>query len=579
MWTKKKKQRAIDAIITYGGPHRRRLVRGGLATIGVVFFRLAMPWPLRGVVEVVFPRGSHSGRLMVDYLPGWGDPVLWLGGVYLLLALGLGVSEYIQRVDIMRFAAGTVHDMRAAAVRAAKWLPLQERATSGDLIARIIGDSARIKAGLSGIMVHGLQNGLLFLAVCLLLLYISLPLGMVFLVAGVIALYIGLTTSTPVAETASKHRSKEGDYAAALQEGLETGGLDLQLEELNSSSARKEVKTTRLIARSSLFIHVVLAAAVGLALWVGAKGVTAGMIAPGELFLFIAYALTVHRRMVQVGRQSARTGKVLACANRIGSIISNAASAGARRPTAPDMAPLESGLRLEEVKVASDGGRGGRPRLRRTDLSVHPETRVAVLGSIGSGKSTLLRVLAGVETPDKGKVFWDGEEVSKKEGTLASRVAYLRQYPVFPPTHIWKTIGLREPGALTVEQEETLRRIEAWKVIQSFSKGVEKKVGSSSISRNEARILRLAGILLGSGSSVWLLDNPVQGFARKRAKRCLGEILKCATDRTVVIALAEPLLLDRFDRVLFLRGGKVRFDGTPAEWEEWRRAQRRRVQS
>ena len=59
-FVKKRARNTIRTIKEYGQPQASWLVRGGLATLGVVFFRLAMPWPLRGVVEVVFPRESRA---------------------------------------------------------------------------------------------------------------------------------------------------------------------------------------------------------------------------------------------------------------------------------------------------------------------------------------------------------------------------------------------------------------------------------------------------------------------------------------------------------------------------------------
>ncbi len=564
MWTNKNSRRAIRTIITYGRPHRRWLTYGGLATIGVVFFRLAMPWPLRGVVELVFPKGSPSDKLLVDYLPTWGDPVLWLGAIYLLFAVGTGIFELLQRTNIMRFAAHTVHDLRAAAVRGAT-RKSRQRTASGDLIARIIGDSARIKAGLSGILVHVSQNGLLFAGVCALLLYISPQLGLIFLAAGLAAVVIGLRASIPVARTALKQRRKEGHYAVAIQEGLE-GGTDLPLDMINASSARKEVRTTKLIALSTLSVHVVLATAVVLALWVGTKQVQAGIIAPGELFLFIAYAMTVHRRMVQVGRQVARSGKVVACVNRISALLDDRVEPSPSIAPAP--IPLVSGLRLQGVKLLSDRGPDGTPRLRKTDLIIQPHHRVAVIGRVGAGKSSLIRLLAGRESPEKGKVFWDKQVVSNRQGTLAARVNYLPQEPVFPPTPVWKLLGLAGPDTLGTQQQETLRRMGAWTIIRNLPAGLAEAVGSHHLSPHESRSLSLAGILLGGESSVWILDSPLDGLGRKRARQQLDEIFNRADDRTVVMALSQSIDLDRFDRVLVLRRGQLRFDGPPAQWAE-----------
>ncbi len=571
MWNKKKQKRAIDTIIAYGKPHKHWLLRGVLATIGVVFFRLFMPWPLRWVVEVVFSKGSHGGVAIMDMLPEWGDPILWFGAIYVLLAVGLGISELIQRVNIMRFASQTVHGMRADSVKGASLLPVEKRSAIGEVISRIIGDSARVKAGLAGVLLHGLQNGLLFLSVCAVLLYVSVQLGLIFLVAGLIALLIGLATSTPVAKIASKQRRKEGDYAVAIQEGLDGSGDGLQLDELNESSSRKEVRTTKIIAISSLYVHILLAVAVCIALWVGARGVEDGSIMPGELFLFIAYALTVHRRMIQVGRQSARSGKVLACADRISAFIHSADKERAVTEYVPEPTPLKKGLRLEDVRLSSFRGRGSRSRLKRTDLLIEPGSRVAVTGKVGSGKSSLLRILAGRDMPDRGKTFWDDTETQDKEDSLSSLVSYLAQEPSFPPCHIWKLLGLEGPESITGAVEETLKNVTALPVLKSLPEGLEKKLSSAHFSRNEARALCLAHILLTDDSKFLVLDSPMQGLKGKKAAGCLAEIMKHATGRTLVVALSTASGLELFDRVIQMRSSRVEFDGTPEDFKRWKR--------
>ncbi|MFQ5479880.1 MAG: ABC transporter transmembrane domain-containing protein [Thermodesulfobacteriota bacterium] len=572
MWTSKKKNRAFNTLFTYGGHHSTWLYRGTAATIGVVFFRLLMPWPLRGVIEVVFPQGSHKGWLLMSYFPEWGNPVVMLGGIYVLLALGLGLAEMSQRVNLKRFASQTAHDMRAAAVEGARIMPLHKRTATGDIVSRIIGDSARIKAGLSGVMVHGLQNGMLFLAACAVMAYVSFWFALIFLLSGLIALYIGVYTSAPVADTASKLRRKEGNYAAAIADGLDAGVMNLNMDDINWSSARKTVRITAMIARSSVYVHVILAASVALALWIGAMGVKSGSLAPGDLFIFIAYAMTVHRRMVQVGRQIARSGKVLACADRIGVYSDYMRGAAEEIGAAGDKGavPLTSGLRLERAGLDAGQGREGRPRLRRLDLLLEPRTRVAVVGPEGCGKSSLLKILSGVEVPDRGRVYWDGEKIFKKEGGLASRVAYMPQDPILPPVRVWKHLGLQAEEKLSAEDEKILENIGVSKIIETFTKGLEQKIASNAMTRNEARLLRLAGILLRDTSSVWLLDNPLADLGGKKARLCIDEILARSGERLLVIALPGSRHVKYFDRVISMRKGRVHFDGTPAEFEQWK---------
>jgi ATP-binding cassette, subfamily B, bacterial len=563
MWTWTKSRRSLGLIRPFGRVHLKWLVRGTVATVGLVLLRLALPWPLKGVIELLIPKARHGGASHSSFLPSWGDPVLWFVGLYVLLILGAGILELIQRVCMAKFSTHTVHDLRAAAVRGAARLGAGGGGDPGDLIARIIGDAARIKESVKGILIHASQNGLFYLGVCAVFVFISPQLSLFFLAGGLIAVWVGYRTSSRVASVFKKQRKKEGAFASAIHEGLEHDNLE-ELDALNQSSANKDVRVTKLITFSSLIVHVSFAATTGLAVWVGTREVAAGMLSAGELFLFITYALTVHHRIVQVGRQLARAGKVVACADRIGSLVDQAA------PSTGDSAirPLSSQVKLEAVGL--DAARTGeRARVEALDLSLKAGQKVAVLGVSGSGKSSLLRLLAGTETADRGKVLWDEEDVTAAPEKLISRVGYLAQEPVFPPKRLWMLLGLPGPESPAPEAVETLKKTGAWKIVGRMPKGLREKVGSATLSRNEARALRLGALLTGT-AAVWVIDSPFEGLGKRRARRSLEELLSRLGSRTLVLSLARPVALDSFDRVIVLREGRIFFDGGPREWKERR---------
>lgn len=545
MWTLKKTRRSLGILRPFGRIHRKWLVRGTLATIGLVLLRLALPWPLKGVIEVLVPKPGHAP----PFLPAWADPVLWFAALYVVLMAAVGVSEMMQRVCMAKFATHTVHDLRAAAVRGAA--RQGTRGEPGDLVARIIGDVARVKESVKGILIHVSQNGLLYLGVSVVFVFISPRLSLFFLLGGLIAVWVGLRTSSRVAAVFRKQRKKEGAFAAAIQEGLETDGPDL--DDLNRSSAEKDVRVTKMITRSSLVIHIAFAATTSVALWVGAREMQAGLLSAGDLFLFITYALTVHQRVIQVGRQLARGGKVVACVDRIGALLGEAG-------VVPPARPLATELKLEGVVL-------GPSRIRSLDLALRAGSRVAVLGGTGSGKSSLLRLLAGVEGAEAGKISWDGEDLTAVPAGLALRVGFLPQEPVFSRRRVWRVLGLPGPESPADDAVATLKRIGAWKILRRMPKGLRERVGTPTLSRNEARLLRLGAILLGS-ASVWVLDSPFDGIGLARARRCLDEALTRLGTRTLVVGLARPLALERFDRVISLRDGRIDFDGDPREWKE-----------
>jgi ABC-type multidrug transport system fused ATPase/permease subunit len=546
---------AMRTLARYGRPHVRWLALGTAGSIGVVLCRLAIPWPLRWALEVAGGEAPSAGGAFV----GAGNPILEVAAVYLAVALALGISELVQRVNLGRFSSLLVGDLRTAAVRAtASRSEAQSPEQIGDLTARVIGDSARARSDLNGILVHASTNGLLFLAVSGVMFTFSSFFGLLFLGSGMVAIAIGAKTSRSVEVTARRQRKKEGRYAGALRAGLEGTGFD-DLSGLNQSSGQKQMLGTRLITQSSMLVHAVLGASVCIGLVYGANAVQAGTMAAGELFLFVAYALTVHRRLVQVGRQAARTGKLVASTNRLQSLLGTRA-----KVREPALIELQTGLHLRGAKIRPAEGRR-RARMRTVDTTVVPGSKVAVLGHVGSGKSSLLRLLAGREPRHRGEVMWGDESISRR--ALSERVGYVPESPEFPSRPLRETLGLLGSDDPKPAADETLRRVGARRVIRGLPDGLDARVGSFELTSNEARAIDVARLLLSDPCAIWILDGVLEGLPRKRARRRLDEILERAEGRTLVLSMSHAIGLRRFDRVLALRRGRIAFDGTPAEWK------------
>jgi ABC-type sulfate/molybdate transport systems ATPase subunit len=67
-------------------------------------------------------------------------------------------------------------------------------------------------------------------------------------------------------------------------------------------------------------------------------------------------------------------------------------------------------LQIRVVDIAKEFGRTG--ALRGVNLDIRDGELIALLGPSGSGKTTLLRVIAGLEAPSAGKVYFDGEDAT-----------------------------------------------------------------------------------------------------------------------------------------------------------------------
>lgn len=532
----------------YGAPHRRQLAAGVACTFGVVLLRLAMPWPLRGVLEVAISEAGGARRVL-DTLTGGSfgaeTDVLVLAASFVVLAVALGYAEMQQRVFFKKYAAHTVHDFRAAAVDAASRSG-RRAGDVADLVSRIVGDSARLKAELSGVLVHVSQNALLFAGICTVFLVLAPKLAGLFLAGGLYAIAVGYYGNAKVGTVARKQRQKEGLYASSL---VDLHAHSDASRSLSAKSARKDVQTTRLIMKSSWAVHAGLAVLTAVALIVSVRDVRSGAMQPGDLFLYLAYVLTAHRRMVHLGRQLARWGKVEAHTARLSDLMR-------ARHSTPRAAldPLHRALVLRDLRVGHGPKSGARRRLKRTNLTIPAGAKIAIVGNERSSRAVLMQVLAGREVA-KGTIEWDGRRVEARELALSPEIRYLPQTPFFGFEPLRKLLGVGE--VVDDADGDLVRALGIDRIVASDRKGLDAKVASSKLTRTQARCVVLFELLRDLRASVWILDEPVEGLSRKRADERLSIVRQRAGTRTLVVGLERPPAAGTFDRVLFMRGNRL----------------------
>lgn len=104
-------------------------------------------------------------------------------------------------------------------------------------------------------------------------------------------------------------------------------------------------------------------------------------------------------------------------------------------------------------------------------------------------------------------------------------------------------------------------------IIKRIPCGPRARVASSDLSIGERKAVATTA-LLGRNASVFLLDAPAGALGKRKARKRIGSILRATGDATVMVAMSEATRLNRFDRIIQLRKGRVVFDGTPAAWRQ-----------
>jgi sulfate/thiosulfate transport system ATP-binding protein len=200
------------------------------------------------------------------------------------------------------------------------------------------------------------------------------------------------------------------------------------------------------------------------------------------------------------------------------------------------------------------------------DVSVDVETGslTALLGPSGSGKSTLLRVIAGLERPDAGSVWLDGEDVTGRPPQQRGVGFVFQHYAAFKHMTVWDNIAFGLSIRRRPRTEIRERVAELLELVQLT--GLAKRY-PAQLSGGQRQRMGLARAL-AVDPKVLLLDEPF-GALDARVRKELREWLRRLHDdtgtTTVIVTHDQEEAMEVADRVVVLNRGRIEQAAPPRE--------------
>ncbi len=202
------------------------------------------------------------------------------------------------------------------------------------------------------------------------------------------------------------------------------------------------------------------------------------------------------------------------------------------------------------------------------NMEVQNRARVVLAGPSGSGKTTLIRCINGLETPDEGQVFIEGEDIHGKGVDLCKlrrKVGFVFQhFNVFP--------HLTAVGNITLAPLELglLSKVEA----RELALGLLAKVGLSDkadafpgqLSGGQKQRVAIARAL-ALKPKIMLFDEPTSALDPEMIKEVLEVMRELAEDGMTMIIITHEMGFARevADKVVFMDAGKIIESGSPDE--------------
>ena len=105
-------------------------------------------------------------------------------------------------------------------------------------------------------------------------------------------------------------------------------------------------------------------------------------------------------------------------------------------------------LRIRDLSMSYRGPRGHRLVLRDVNFELHRGEYVAIMGESGAGKSTLLNLIAGLDTPNKGAITFDGADITALSDDARTLLRRDRMGFVFQAFHLLPHLTVAQNIAL-----------------------------------------------------------------------------------------------------------------------------------
>jgi len=208
-------------------------------------------------------------------------------------------------------------------------------------------------------------------------------------------------------------------------------------------------------------------------------------------------------------------------------------------------------LRIESLSITL-----GDFSVRDVSLEIRSNEYFIILGPTGAGKTVLLETLAGIHTPDTGKIFLGDQEITSTEPRSRNIGMVYQDYMLFPHLTVKDNIafGLRQREIPLNEQHSMVDEMSTLLEIRHLA----KRYPGSLSGGEQQRVALARALILRPG--ILLLDEPMNALDSRTRERMRMELTRIRRLTGTTIIQITHHFDDAFalaDRIAIMREGRI----------------------
>lgn len=549
-------------------PYTRKILLGILlGSIAGAASGLGIPFFIEKVFKTIFNNQD------VDY------SLLYLIGVAACLPavfLVRGVAGYGNQYTITVVGLRMLQDVRAKVFNKMQSLPLKwfEQRHTGDVLARVVGDTTQMNQALLSLGNDGVQYVFQSIGGIVYLILLSVQNKDSVFILLLIAMTPLMTWPVRRIGKHLKRRGRQvqdslGDMSEALTENLhgsvEIRAFNLQEHERTRFQKRLDefllwsIKLTKYEKLPQPLMEIIAVTLISIS-FVYAYRAGIGFDVFSGMGTALYFTVDSFKRMVRAWNQVQRSQGAF---ERVEQIM-NAPDAMEENEAGLVLDTVQGTVELKSVNFAY----GDEPTLNDITVEIRPGTVCGLVGPSGAGKSTFVKLLPRFYDVGSGSVCVDGHDVRELNlASLREHIAYVPQSPVLFNDTVLNNILLGRPGATKEEAIEAAKAANADEFIRTrLEKGYDTIVGENAgrLSGGQRQRIALARAFLRN-APILILDEATSALDSESEAHIHNALERLVKGRTVFIVAHRFSTLKLCDKVLVFDRGQIAASGTAEE--------------